>query len=91
VLVKNGAVAETLEVSVDPFTVSREVVPPADGSEERWRAEVHVGGDPRTVSGHVWLVKADAPPKGCGCESAGPGVFALLALALAGVRRRHGA
>lgn len=77
-LLQDGAVTESLDVSADPFVVSREVTAPAQG-ETRWRAEVWSGDAPRTISGHVWIALPE--PKSCGC-SAGAESVALLPLLL---------
>lgn len=85
--VRDGSALEEVEITSDPFVIEREVFAPAEG-ETRWRAEVHVDGHPRTVTGHIWIAPA-VPDSGCGC--AGAGVSALPLLALVGwfARRRR--
>jgi len=86
--VSNGTAEEAVAVTADPFTVSRDVDAPAAG-EDRWRVEVLVDDQPRTVTGHLWISQPQAdPPKGCGCASGGGGLAALLALLGALVRHR---
>ncbi len=45
----------------------------------RYRAEVHVGGEPRTITNNLW-VSLVARPEGCGCTGGGGLSMALLAL-----------
>jgi hypothetical protein len=86
--VVNGAAEEPVAVSADPFTVSREVAPPATG-EDRWRVEVLLDDQPRTVTGHLWIAQPTSdPPRGCGCASGGSGLVALAILLGALVRPR---
>ena len=61
---------------------------PASG-ESRVRAELHVEGQPRTVTSHLYLAPpAEPPPSGCGCTAPPAGALALLALAAVPRRRQ---
>lgn len=51
----------------------------------RYRAEVHVGGEPRTITNNLWVSLVGRAP-GCGCAGGGEALLAVLALAL--LRRR---
>lgn len=51
----------------------------------RYRAEVHVGGEPRTITNNIW-VSLVARPAGCGCVGGGEAVLAVLAVVV--LRRR---
>lgn len=92
-LVQNGQPLAPVAITSDPFVLEHEAVAPERG-EARWRAEVLVGGDPRTVTSHVWHSRSwagDSPESsGCGCTAAAgaaawPALFAVLLL----VRRRR--
>ena len=70
--VKNGAPLDAVPVDTDPFVHELVLEAPASG-QDRYRAEVLVGDNPRTVTSHVWL----GPPTearryeasgGCGCR-----------------------
>lgn len=86
-VVVDGVEQSSVPVSADPFNTSATVAVPESG-ETRVRAEVWVDGQPRTVSGHVFLSYQPEPPKGCGCSSTGLDALGLLALAGAWRRRR---
>lgn len=87
-LIVDGEEHEAIAITSVDFTARRSFAIPAAG-EARLRAEVWVDGNPRTVSGHVFLTKATEPPKGCGCSAPGGGLF-LAVLALFGLRRPRG-
>lgn len=85
--VVNGQVqGEPVAVEGETFETSLELEAPTSG-ETRVRAELWVAGEPRTITGHVWLGQPEQP-KGCGC-GAMPG-SGLLLLALLGPLRRFG-
>lgn len=87
--VENGLPLDPIEIDQDPFTVTREVVAPEKG-ETRWRAEVLVGGRPRTVTSHVWIARTYPPepgervlrqralPQSCSVAGGGLALVALL-------------
>ena len=80
--VHNGTPMEPVSVDSDPFTATVDATAPATG-EDRWRAELLVAGDPRTVTSHLYLAPPEAPVKhGCGCESGPAGGAALTVLGL---------
>lgn len=88
-LVHNGEVSVDVEIDADPF-VHEVPVSPVTGLD-RWRAEVHVGGSPRTVTSHLWI----APPEpeadvGCGCRSVGPALAFMMPALVLLLRRRRG-
>lgn len=102
--VHNAVPGEPISIDADPFVTEALATAPASG-QDRWRAEVLVNADPRTVTSNLWLEDgpaADAPAAaedgGCGCVIAGrgasPGWLAaaglLLALARARGRGRRG-
>ncbi len=82
VWVVNGKAEPAVDVTADAFDAERTFTAPAQG-ETRVRAEVWVGGYPRTVTSHVWLTPA--PPKGCSAAAGLP----LVLLALAALQRRR--
>ena len=57
--VHNGTPGARVPVDADPFVYAMPVDAP-EGGEDRWRAEVLIGG-PRTLTSHVWL-RADPSP-----------------------------
>jgi hypothetical protein len=83
-------------IDADPFEHALVAEAPASG-ESRIRAEVLVGGKPRTVTSHLWLRTADpaplaSPAGGCSCRHGAGSVSAvvpslLLGLGLLGRRR----
>jgi MYXO-CTERM domain-containing protein len=52
--VRNGAAMATIAVTEDPFAATVMATAPVEG-EDRWRAEVIVDGEPRTITSHLWL------------------------------------
>jgi len=54
--VHNGQVMDPIAVTGEGFVATVEAVASANG-EDRWRAEVIVGGQPRTITSHLWLVE----------------------------------
>ena len=103
--VKNGsALALASVVDSDPFVLETIIDAPAKG-EDRYRAEVRLNNDPRTITSYVWLardpngpVASDAPKDDGGCattpRSTSPllGIAALVALVATGsaaLRRRR--
>lgn len=81
VVFKDGAELSITDVTEDPFQLVDLV------TVGRYRAEVQIGGQPRTVTGNLWLeAPPPSPPKtGCGCNSEGGLVVVLLLVLL---RRR---
>lgn len=59
-LVRDGTPQEPVPVAGDPFEHDFAVDAPTDG-EDRWRAEVLVGGAPRTLTSHLWLRPTAGP------------------------------
>jgi hypothetical protein len=86
VLVRDGAEFERAPVAMDSLTLTRHLEPPASG-ESRVRAEVWVGGHPRTVSSHLYLLPTPPPQPKTGCAEAW-GLAPLLALVILARRRR---
>ena len=78
-LLRNGTVVQTLEVDADPFVATQALTAPTDASQDFWRAEVWVDGQVRTVTGHLWLARAEEPAKkGCSATGWGPALLGLL-------------
>lgn len=80
--VRNGASQGPIEVTSDPFVTELPIEAPYGTAEDRWRAELWVGGDPRVITGHLWVApRAGEPPPppmmaatddgGCGCAAPG--------------------
>lgn len=84
----DGEPEAPIDIGADPFEATRTLAAP-DVSERRLRAEVWVNGYPRTVTGHLWVKKGDAP-RGCGCGT-GALPLSLAALVLLARARRRGA
>ena len=57
-----GTAGSRVERPAPPAGESIDVTPPGDGGEDRWRAEVLVNGDPRTITNHIWVAQALAIP-----------------------------
>ena len=77
VVFKDGVELKSADVTADPFEL-------ADLAQAgRFRAEVQIAGQPRTVTGNLWVeTPVEPPPKtGCGCSSGGELVL-LAALML---------
>jgi MYXO-CTERM domain-containing protein len=103
-VIKNGAVVESVSVTSDPFTHEMSVEAPAEG-EDRYRHQLVMGLDTRTIGSYVWLRAANEVPdggtepgessSGCSCRVVGPSdhdtgfVLALLALGAWYWRRRR--
>lgn len=96
--VRNGLPFAAVSIPEDDFVYTQHVV--ARETADRWRAEVLVGGRPRTVTSNLWIQKtADAAPSPhegtaevpgpCGCSGTGaaPLLAGVLALAAAAWRR----
>jgi hypothetical protein len=82
--VHDGKAMEPVMVSADPFTTT------VEAGQGRWRAEVMVTGQPRTVTSHVYVLAPVMNPRhaACGCGT-GEGLTALLGLVLIARRRRN--
>lgn len=79
VVFKDGVELVSAEVTSDPF----ELTDTASGG--RYRAEAQIAGQPRTVTGNLWVESpVNPPPMGCSCGGGGE----LLVLALLLLRRR---
>jgi MYXO-CTERM domain-containing protein len=93
-IVHDGEEADRIVVSGDPFVHELAVDAPAEG-EERWRAEIWVAENPRTVTSHVWIAPAasadgdDVARGGCGCASGSVGPWWPALLALGFLKRRN--
>jgi MYXO-CTERM domain-containing protein len=98
-VIKNGAVVESESVISDLFTHEMSVEAPAEG-EDRYRHQLMMGLDARTIGSYVWLRAADGPEpgessSGCSCRVVGPSdhdtgfVLALLAFGAWYWRRRR--
>ncbi|MFO0625182.1 MAG: CehA/McbA family metallohydrolase [Polyangiales bacterium] len=59
--VRNGAAEDGIAVNADPFTATREVDAPAGAQDDRWRCELTVNGQPRVITGHIWLAATQTP------------------------------
>jgi hypothetical protein len=81
VVFKDGVEFKSVDVIADPFDL-------ADiAAAGRFRAEVQIDGQPRTVTANLWVESPVEPPKtGCGCS--GGGELVLLA-SLVLLRRRR--
>ncbi len=75
VVFKDGMELVSAEVTEDPFKLVEAAV-----GGGRFRAEAQLDGQPRTVTGNLWVESpTEPPPKGCGC-GAGSELFVLLIL-----------
>jgi hypothetical protein len=79
-----GEAGPAIEIDADPFTATQAITAPAAGMD-RWRAEVWVDGNVRTVTGHFWIRKpatTTRPPAnaGCGATELTPALGLLLLL-----------
>ena len=82
VVFKDGAALTTAEVTSDPFELADVV-----NGGGRFRAELQIDGQPRTVTANLWVESPVAPPPtGCGC---GGGTELILLAALGLLRRRR--
>jgi hypothetical protein len=82
VVFKDGAELVSAEVTSDPFELSDVV-----SGGGRFRAEVQIDGQPRTVTANLWVSSpVTPPPMGCGC-SGGAELLGFGALLL--LRRRR--
>ncbi|AKT37493.1 uncharacterized protein CMC5_016340 [Chondromyces crocatus] len=94
--VHNGQALDPVPIDTDPFVGELKATDPGDG-EDRFRAEVLVNGQPRTVTSHLWLRTGTATDPlapgisaanegGCGCTVPGrdgpPPPAGLLALSV---------
>ncbi len=70
--VRNGAAEDSIAVTADPFTVTRDVDAPSGTRDDRWRCELSVNGQPRVITGHIWLAAAGEPSR----PDAGPALDA---------------
>ncbi|MEW5853544.1 MAG: CehA/McbA family metallohydrolase [Myxococcota bacterium] len=91
ILVHNGVPQDPVTIDANPFTHERLVQSPASG-EDRWRAEVHVDGNPRTVTSHLYLRHGEIPNEGrdtlfCHCTHVGGGTGVGMLVLLVGVFR----
>lgn len=59
--VHDGAPLAPIAIDEDPFVAEVTADPPAEG-ESRWRAEVLVDDQPRTITSHLWLRAGSAQP-----------------------------
>lgn len=77
VVFKDGAEFTSAEVTTDPFELADVV-----NGGGRFRAEVQLEGQPRTVTANLWVESPVAPPPpGCGCDG-GTGLLLFAALGL---------
>jgi len=80
---RNGVrTGEPIMVDADPFETTLAIEAPDGDTDDRWRAQLDVDGDPRVVTSHLWIeatgepiqpdagVPTDAGPGGCGCRAA---------------------
>lgn len=75
----DGKPEPAIDIDADPFEATRTLTA-AEAREQRLRAEVWVGGYPRTVTGHLWVKKPEPMMKGCSAAGATGPVVALLGL-----------
>jgi hypothetical protein len=82
--VHDGTPLDPMMVTSDPFTAHQ------NGSQGRWRAEVMVAGEPRTVTSHLYVTEKVMPrPPDCGGCDAGGGMLGVAALFLSVMRRKR--
>lgn len=81
IILRDGAEQTRVAVSGAEF-VHREPLT----TSGRYRAEIHVGGEPRTITNNLW-VSLVGRPAGCGCAGGGEAVLVMLAAML--MRRRR--
>jgi hypothetical protein len=81
VVLRDGAEWKTWDVAGADETFTEAL---AEGG--RFRAEVRLGGEPRTVTNNLWLTLTPKPAQAC---STTPGLLALLALGLGRRRARR--
>lgn len=86
--VKNGEPDDAVTIDADPFVLTRDVLMPGPAEptppavDDRWRVEILVDKQPRTVSSHLYLRHdplgpdpvgdRDRPPGGCSLGAARP-------------------
>jgi len=101
-VIKNGAVVESASVTSDPFTHEMSVEAPAEG-EDRYRHQLAMGLEVRTIGSYVWLRPANEVPdggtepgdssSGCSCRVATASDvdtgFVLAVLAFGALYRRR--
>jgi hypothetical protein len=58
---------EPILLDSDDVTASVDIDVEQADDGARYRAEVHVDGVPRTITGHVWVAVVPQAPGGCGC------------------------
>ncbi len=85
-LFHNGGVEKTIDIDADDFTATQALTLPS--ATDWWRAEVWVDGQPRTVTSHIWHVKADAKAGGCSATALSPLLLALVLWARRGFSAR---
>lgn len=59
--VRNGAAEDGVVVNADPFTATRQVDAPRGTEDDRWRCELSINGQPRVVTGHLWVAATAVP------------------------------
>lgn len=77
VVFKDGAELYSTEVTADPFEWADVV-----SGGGRFRAEAQIDGQPRTVTGNLWVESPVEPPPKTGCGCSGGGELWLLLAAL---------
>ena len=78
--VRNGDATEPVTVNADPFTATREVDAPAGSADDWWRCELTVNGQPRVVTGHVWVAATGDAPVDAGAADAGEVIDAAVGI-----------
>src|SRR5690606_9604411 len=92
---RNGARhGDPIVVDADPFVTTLAIEAPDGDTDDRWRAQLDIDGDPRVVTSHLWIeatgepiqpdagVPSEAGPGGCGCRAARAASPAPMLLAL---------
>lgn len=70
--VKNGESLAAVAVEGDPFVTTTVASAPTNG-QDRWRAEVLMEGERRTITSHLWLQADPAEAPTTGGEASGEG------------------
>lgn len=83
VVLKDGMEALSADVTSDPFEFTD------TASAGRYRAEVQISGQPRTVTANLWVSDPVDPPMPMGCSCASAPELLAIALGLMLVRRRR--
>jgi hypothetical protein len=67
-VIRDGrSLGDPIPLGSDDVTATVDIVVTEADDGARYRTEVHVDGEPRTITGHVWVLVAAPAPTGCSC------------------------